>query len=186
MDPLHEALARFTPGDADEARDVALLSALADAGDVWSRDLPVHATASALVVHPSSRRVLLRHHSRMGGWFQVGGHGDPGEADPWAVAVREAVEETGLTDLGPLSPALDRRPVQVVVVPVAAAEADPAHEHIDIRYVLRTDAPGAARAESPDAPVRWFPLEEARAVVTEPNLRTYLDRLQRALEHLNT
>ena len=34
-------------------------------------------------------------------WLQVGGHGDPGETDPLAIALREAREETGLTDLVP-------------------------------------------------------------------------------------
>jgi 8-oxo-dGTP pyrophosphatase MutT (NUDIX family) len=51
---------------------------------------------SALVVNPSSRHVLLRWHERIGRWMQVGGHGDPGEHDPWQVALREAREETGL------------------------------------------------------------------------------------------
>jgi 8-oxo-dGTP pyrophosphatase MutT (NUDIX family) len=36
-----------------------------------------------------------------GGWLQVGGHGDPGEGDPLAIALREAAEETGLSDLVP-------------------------------------------------------------------------------------
>src|SRR5580692_3455984 len=30
-------------------------------------------------------------------WLQVGGHADPGEADPLEIALREAAEETGLT-----------------------------------------------------------------------------------------
>ena len=73
--------------------------ALLAAEDVLDRSTPVHVTGSALVVHPLSRRVLLRWHPRMLMWMQVGGHFDAGETDPWLVAVREAGEETGLPDL---------------------------------------------------------------------------------------
>ena len=182
MDPLHQALADFVPGDATEIIAVERVRALLDADDAWSRALPLHVTASALVVHPPTRRVLLRWHPRLGGWFQVGGHGDPGETDPWTVARREAEEETGLTDLAAPSAALDRRPVQVVVVPVPAANVEPDHEHADVRYLFATADPEAIRPESDAAAVRWFTLPEARAAVTEANLHTLLDRAAARLD----
>jgi 8-oxo-dGTP pyrophosphatase MutT (NUDIX family) len=181
VDPLRLALDTYEPFDAAESNDLARTRAALDAGDPWSRDQPLHLTASALVVDPSRPRVLLRWHARMGCWLQVGGHGDPGETDPWAIALREAVEETGLTDLRALTPAPDRRPVQVVVVPVRAGRGEPAHEHADIRYLLATAHPDAIRAETPDAAVRWFTFAEARAEVTEANLLDFLDRGEAAL-----
>ena len=75
-------------------------------------------TGSALIVHPASRRVLLRWHPRQQAWIQVGGHGDPGELDPLGIAEREAAEETGLADLAPW-PDPDVRHVVVVSVPAA-------------------------------------------------------------------
>jgi 8-oxo-dGTP pyrophosphatase MutT (NUDIX family) len=181
VEPLRAALTRYEPADAHEADAVERVLALLDTGDPWSRSMPVHVTASALVVHPPSRRVLLRWHVRMGGWFQVGGHGDPGESDPWSIALREASEETGLTDLVAVAAAVDHRPVQLVVVPVPAAKGEPDHEHADIRYVFATADPDAARPESADAAIRWFTLAEARAVVVEENLRDLLDRVERLL-----
>ena len=53
----------------------------------------IHVTGSALVVGP--RGVVLLKHKRLGFWLQPGGHIDPGES-PWAAALREAREETGL------------------------------------------------------------------------------------------
>src|ERR1700757_4654037 len=83
-------------GDA-EAADVARMRGLAAADpDPWSRSLPLHFTASALVLHPATRRVLLRWHVKHRLWLQVGGHGDPGESSPLLIALREATEETGL------------------------------------------------------------------------------------------
>src|SRR6266568_1047339 len=78
-----------------ETADVERMRRLAHCEpDPWLRSLPLHFTASALVVHPESRRVLLRWHQRQRMWLQVGGHADPGESDPLRIALREAREET--------------------------------------------------------------------------------------------
>ena len=178
MNALRAALESYVPHDAGETDDVARVLAILEAGDPWSRAMPLHVTASALVLHPPSRRVLLRWHARMQRWLQVGGHADPGETDPWTVALREAEEETGLTDLVPLR----TEPIQVVVVPVPAGRGEPAHEHADVRYLLATSTPDAIRAESTDSAVRWCTFPEARATVAEDNLRTLLARAEAILD----
>jgi 8-oxo-dGTP pyrophosphatase MutT (NUDIX family) len=182
VDPLRDALDAYEPHTAAETEDLVRVRAALDAGEPWSRDQPLHVTASALVVDPPRRRVLLRWHARMGCWLQVGGHGDPGETDPWAIALREAAEETGLSDLTALTPALHRRPAQIVVVSVPAGHGEPAHHHADVRYLLATGRPEAARAEAPDAPVRWFTFAEARTEITEANLLAFLDRAEALLD----
>ena len=58
-----------------------------------------------------------------------------------------------------------------------AGGGEPAHEHADLRYLLATGDPAAARPERETAPLRWLSLDEARAVVAEDNLRETLDRV---------
>jgi 8-oxo-dGTP pyrophosphatase MutT (NUDIX family) len=165
-------------GDAEIA-DLKRVRTLADvAEDPWRRDIPLHVTASALIVHPPTARVLLRWHERQQAWLQVGGHGDPGETDPLAIALREAQEETGLADLAPWPDATIRH---VVIVGVPPGKGEPAHEHADIRYIMATQAPDAARAENEDAPLRWLSLTGAYEIAAEPNLRETLVRLERLL-----
>src|SRR3954453_11252004 len=125
-------LAGHRPRTAEEAADLDLVRALVAAdGDPWDRDrFPLHLTASALIVHPPTGRVLLRWHERQQAWLQVGGHGDPGEAQPLAVSLREGTEETGLTDLRPWP---DAGLLHLVVVPVPARGDEPAHRHADLR-----------------------------------------------------
>jgi 8-oxo-dGTP pyrophosphatase MutT (NUDIX family) len=168
--------------DDVEARDVARLRALAHSDRPWDRSQPVHVTGSAVVVHPASGRILLRWHERMGGWYQVGGHGDPGEDEPIAVALREGREETGLDDLVPWPHADRPELVHVVVVPVPAGKGEPAHEHGDLRFALATDRPDAARPENPAAPLRWLPIAEALEVAAEDNLRETLRRIGALLD----
>jgi 8-oxo-dGTP pyrophosphatase MutT (NUDIX family) len=178
--PLLDLLGRYRPGNEAEAADVERVRELAaSAPDPWLRTMPLHVTGSALIVCPASAKVLLRWHKRQQAWLQVGGHGDPGESDPLAIALREAVEETGLADLKPWPDAQLRH---VVIVDVPASATEPAHQHADLRFVLATADPDAARPESPDAPLRWLSPDEAYQATSEPNLRETLSRAERLLD----
>ena len=161
-----------------ETADLDRMRRLVAAPDPWSRATPLHFTASALVVHPDSGRVLLRWHVKHGKWLQVGGHGDPGETDPLAIALREAREETGLTDLVPWPDATLRH---LAVCQVPASSTEPKHEHADLRYLLATRDPDAVSPENPDSPLRWQTIGEARDLVGANNLRHTLDRAERLL-----
>lgn len=184
IDPLLATLDGYEPRDAHEADDVRRMRALLARPEPWSRAEPLHVTASALVLHSATDRVLLRWHERMRRWMQVGGHGEPGERDPWDVARREAREETGLHDLRAVAREHERNPAQIVIVPVAAHGDEPAHEHADVRYLLSTDTPDAVRSETHAARLRWLPVVDAIAEVDEDNLRTFLRRAQASLEAL--
>ena len=176
---LAALLTRYRPEGEAETADVRRMRALAEtADDPWWRKLPLHVTASALIVHPPTARVLLRWHRRQQAWLQVGGHGDPGESDPLVIARREAEEETGLADLAPWP---DTEIRHVVIVGVPAGNGEPAHEHADIRYFMATEVPDRARAESEDAPLRWLSLTAARSATSEANLRETLARMERLL-----
>jgi 8-oxo-dGTP pyrophosphatase MutT (NUDIX family) len=177
-DPLGELLGRYMAGTAAERAHLARIGSLVERGDPWHRSTPLHVTGSAVIVHPPTRRVLLRWHPRQHAWLHVGGHADPGEVDPLAVALREGREETGLEDLVPWP---DATLVHVVVVPAPAATHEPAHEHADLRFVLATGCPGAARPEKPAAALRWLDVDEARLVIDEANLRETLARVDRLL-----
>ena len=179
MPPLAALLDRYRPRGQAETADLRRVRALAEAArDPWRRELPLHVTASALIVHPPTARVLLRWHQRQQAWLQVGGHGDPGESDPLAIAAREAAEETGLADLVPWP---DARLRHLVVVDVPAGKGEPAHEHADLRYFMATQTPDTARAENEDAPLRWLSLAQAREATSEANLLETLARLERLL-----
>jgi 8-oxo-dGTP pyrophosphatase MutT (NUDIX family) len=175
---LRELLGGYEPGDETEKGDVErLLALVTGTADPWTRQSALHVTASALIVHPGSGRVLLRWHQRQQAWLQVGGHGDPGEHDALAIAIREGEEETGLPDLAPWP---DARLRHVVIVRVPEGRGEPAHEHGDLRFFLATGTPEAIMPENPDAPLRWLTPAEAHEVTAEPNLRETLARATQA------
>ena len=173
---LSGLLTGYHAEDAAEAADLERMKLLAaTAADPWSRESPLHFTASALIVHPETRRVLLRWHDKQGHWLQVGGHGDPGETDPLLIALREAAEETGLSDLVPWPDPTLRH---AVVCQVRASATEPQHEHADLRYILATGEPEAVVPENERSPLRWLALDEARELVGGNSLRHTLDRVE--------
>jgi 8-oxo-dGTP pyrophosphatase MutT (NUDIX family) len=171
------ALAGLVAESPEESADLAELRAVAAGPAPWDRGTALHLTGSAFVIHPPTGRVLLRWHERQQAWIQVGGHADPGETDPFVVALREAIEETGLADLRPWPPGEAPALLHAVVVSVPAGKGEPAHRHGDLRYVLATDRPDDAVAETADAPLRWLTLEEAFSLTEEANVEESLRRI---------
>ncbi|SVC12585.1 uncharacterized protein METZ01_LOCUS265439, partial [marine metagenome] len=71
--------------------------------DCFERSLLTgHVTGSALVLDSSRHRVLLTHHRKLNKWLQPGGHAD-GDSDVMNVGMREALEETGLAVIKPMT-----------------------------------------------------------------------------------
>ena len=178
---LTEVLTGYQATGATEVAELNRMRELAAAAaDPWSRSqLPLHFTGSALVLHPASRRVLLRWHYKHDRWLQVGGHGDPGETDPLQIALREAREETGLSDLVPWPDASLQHAVVCYVRPSAN---EPEHEHADLRYFLATEHPDEIAPENEQSPLRWLTIAQARALVGDNNLRETLDRAERLFD----
>ncbi len=118
-----------------------------------------HVTGSSLIVGP--RGVILHRHKRLGLWLQPGGHLEAGES-PWAAALRESSEETGLQLEWPGPPGLSAVPP---LAHVDVHDGGRGHTHLDLRYLLAVrgdDEPAPPEDESQD--VRWFGWQEAVAV----------------------
>lgn len=161
-DPLAETLADHQPAGPEEAEHLERIRAFAERKQApFDRTDPEgHLVASGLVASPDLDRVVLLHHRQLGMWLQPGGHAEAEERRPRAIALREAREETGLpVEPHPLWEGL----VDVDVHEIPAAEEMPAHEHLDLRYLLvadPSDEPAAPPEEARE--VRWFDVDEAR------------------------
>ncbi len=131
----------------------------------------VHVTGSAIIA--GRRGVVLHFHKRLHIWLQTGGHVEPGET-PWDAALRESVEETGLS-LRHDAPAMPPLLVHLDVHPAAKG-----HTHLDLRYLLTPTDPDAEPAPPPgeSQQVRWFTWDDAVAAA-DPGLVDALVRLRR-------
>lgn len=91
-----------------------------------------HFTGSCWLVSKDGERVLLTHHKKLERWLQLGGHAD-GDSDLAQVALREAEEESGLTDLVVEPGIFD---LERHAIP--ARGKDPEHYHHDVRFVVHS------------------------------------------------
>ncbi len=182
-DALLRALLAHESADEDEARDVArILDFVRRHADPFDRRLAEgHLTGSAFVVDAAGARVLLLHHRKLGRWLQPGGHADPGEATGEAVALREVREETGLAAvaLHPTAP----RPLDVDVHLIPARPGEPAHEHLDLRYLAVAGAGALTRAQEEAADLKWFAWDELEDLDLDPGLRRGLAKVRRTAYH---
>jgi len=132
----------------------------------------IHVTGSALVVGP--RGVVLLKHKRLGFWLQPGGHIDPGES-PWAAALREAREETGLevNFVGPLD---DEGVPELLHVDVHPGGRG--HTHLDVRYLFDGGDADPDPPEGESQEIGWYDWEAA-VEQADPGLEGILRCLQR-------
>jgi 8-oxo-dGTP pyrophosphatase MutT (NUDIX family) len=175
-----ESLDRHRPDDQSEAFDlVRIRDFVRRHVDPFDRSLPEgHLTGSALVVARDGSRVLLLRHRKLERWLQPGGHADPGERSGEVVALREAREETGLQhlELHPSAP----RPLDVDVHEIPARGAEPAHLHLDLRYlVLAPPEAPLRRAEAEASELRWFAWDALTGLGLDPGLDRALAKARR-------
>jgi len=175
-DALAASLARYDPIDAREAsmRD-DLVAFLRRTAEPFSRTtLEGHVTGSAWIVDRGATAAVLLHHRKLDRWLQPGGHAD-GDPDVHAVALREAVEETGLASLVPATEAV----YDVDVHDIPARGAEPVHKHYDLRFAFFAD-----RAETPPGnleshAVRWVDLADLDRYAVDDSVRRLAAKTRR-------
>ena len=178
---LVRSLLELEPADAEEAGDRDQIVAFVRRHErPFDRAIPEgHLTGSAITVSADGTRVLLLHHRKLDRWLQPGGHGDPGETTGEQVALREALEESGIEGLTlhPRAP----RPLDVDVHDIPARGAEPAHQHLDLRYLVVAPERSRLLPELAELnEIRWVAWDETEPLDPDHGLRRAL-RKARAL-----
>ncbi|MEH0072590.1 NUDIX domain-containing protein [Pannonibacter sp. Pt2-lr] len=104
--------------------------------------VPAHVTASAVLLQDG--KILMVEHLTLGKRLFPGGHIDAGEM-PHEAAARELSEETGLTAQLQAGLPID---IDVHGIPENRKKNEPAHIHIDLRYLFAN--PSGALLANPD------------------------------------
>lgn len=172
MDLLH-ALEQYTPWNDQEVQDHAqMLRFLRTGRDLYSRSsADAHWTASAWVVSPDRKQVLMAHHNLYRSWAWLGGHAD-GDRDLLAVAMREVQEESGTAPLFPVSKDI----FSLEILAVAGHEKHgvyvPSHLHLNVTFLLEADPASPIRCKADEnSRVSWFTPEDALRASSEPWFR---------------
>lgn len=172
---LAALLEPYRPAGADERRHLERMRHLIAApGDPFARDrfTPGHFTASAFVLSPDATRLLLVLHGKLERWLQPGGHVDAADASVLDAALRELGEETGIEDVEVIA-----SPFDLDVHSIPPFGDAPAHEHFDVRFLLRAHSE-ACRAGSDARGARWFGLDAVDASWSDASVLRALQKLR--------
>jgi len=152
---ISQTIGNYVPYDArDQTMWTRLLDFVGSAPAPFSNDpAQGHVTGSAFVLSADFQSVLLTHHAKLGRWLQLGGHCD-GVADVPFVALREAYEESGLSQISFVS----RDVFDVDIHEIPARKSDPAHLHYDVRYLMQAKA-GEIKRSSESLALAWVPID---------------------------
>lgn len=173
--PLLDQLADYAAKHPDEAETVArFIDFVRSDGDCFERSLAIgHVTGSAWIVNADGTQVLLTHHRKLDRWLQLGGHAD-GDPDVFAVAMKEAREESGLSDFEPVGDGI----FDLDIHPIPARKSDPEHLHYDVRYLLRATGATDYVVSDESHDLRWVPLEEVTTLTTEDSMTRMVRKSQ--------
>lgn len=167
---LKEQIRRYNPVNEQEKLDkMTLLDLLNRPEDISIREnLTGHLTASAWVVSPERRLVLMAYHRLYDSWAWLGGHAD-GDWDLCRVAEKEAREESGIENLVLVSP----EPVSLEILTVNGHEKKgkyvPSHLHLNLTYLFVADPMQMLRCKPDEnSGVAWLDMDTLAEKSNEP------------------
>lgn len=178
---LREQLKQYLPFNEQEAQDKAVMLHLMETQtNLFHREnQTAHFSASSWLLNKTHDKVLMIYHNIYQSWSWTGGHAD-GEQNLLEVAKREAVEETGVTNIS----AMDENIFSIEILTVDGHEKRgtyvPSHLHLNVTYLLEADEEEVLHVKPDEnSGVKWFTLEEALKACSEPWM------IERIYEKLN-
>ncbi len=149
--PLLSLLKSYYPTDEEKVFLERFIHFVETNPDCFERSLEVgHVTASAWLLNKERTHVLLMHHAKLHLWVQLGGHCD-GDPDVLGVAIKEAQEESGLTQIRAVSSSIFD--IDIHVIP--AREEVKEHLHYDVRFLLQAYGDEAIVQNRESNELRW-------------------------------
>lgn len=137
--------------------------------------------ASAYVINPSNKKILLVKHKRYNKWVQPGGHVMEGEI-PEETAMREVYEETNIKIrlLG------DRFPRESDYIRPLGIQKNYGNNitHVDIIYAaVPLDLSGMTYDPNESTNIGWFSREELDEIDVFPDIKITMDYILKNIIH---
>ena len=169
MERLKQQILAYEPCNEQEERDKKIFLDWIESGrDILTRENEVaHLTASAWVVSPDRKYVLMAYHNLYHSWAWLGGHAD-GESDLLAVAMREAREESGIESVRPVSDEILSIETLCVNGHEKRGRYVSSHLHLNVTYLLEADSTQALQVKPDEnSAVAWIAVENIPEKSTE-------------------
>ncbi len=176
---MFENLKKYKPINEQETTDLKAMLDFIDHYDntLYRDNLIAHFTSSAIVLNETLDKILFAYHKIYDSWGWVGGHND-GDPDFLHVAIKEAMEETGIKDVKPFDD--DILGIDIIEVPnhIKNGKYVSDHLHLNVTYLLiASDKQKITHKPDENLDVRWFSLDEYESYVTEDRMKSVYKKL---------
>ena len=187
MDYIDEIRA-FIPENDQEANDKAVILDYIEmfSHNILTRENQIaHMTSSGVILNATLDKMLMIHHNIYKTWAWTGGHTD-GISDLLEVAVREAVEETGVSGIIPLTDVIASIDIIPVYGHVKKGKYVSSHLHLNASYILIADESAELLVnEAETSGVTWVPIDQIQKFSNEPYLVEIYDRIIAKAHRIN-
>lgn len=164
------AIEQYIPFNEQEEKDKQLiLDHLRHGKHPFDRDNTLaHMTASAWVVNHDYSKVLMVYHNLYDSWSWMGGHAD-GDEDLYRVAIKEVLEESGLSTVKPVNTEIFSLESLTVDGHERRGHYVSSHLHLNVTYLLQAnEAEPLVVKPDENSDVAWFLLDDGVAASSEP------------------
>lgn len=156
-------ITKFNPDNEQEIHDKRIILDYIEKfpHNILLRDNELaHITSSGFIMNESLDKVLLIHHNIRNVWAWTGGHVD-GDTDFLHVAIKEAKEETGISDVAALSNNIVSIDILPVFGHVRRNKYVSTHLHFSVSYILIASEKENLKIKSDEnSAVDWFSLDK--------------------------
>lgn len=180
-----QAIAAFSSSIDEEIENkTVMLDFIKKHNNVLSRQNKIaHLTGSAMIFNHDFSKTLMIYHNIYQSWGWTGGHAD-GQEDLLKVAIKEAKEETGLTNLTVLFEEI----ISLDILPVFSHYKNgryvSTHLHFSLCYALQADERDPVFIKSDEnSGVSWIFLNQIKTFVNEKHMLPIYDKIIRKVNN---
>ena len=172
---LAKQLELYIPYNQQEEKDKQVILKALNLKDIFFRTNEMcHITSSAWIVNSDFTKVLMAYHRIYDSWAWLGGHND-GNTDCLQVAIQEAKEESGLTNIKALTNDIFSLEVLAVDHHIKNNSFVPSHLHLNLTYLLQAiDSHPLKIKEDENCEIGWFSLDEAINISKEEAFKIHI------------
>lgn len=163
---------KYRPFNEQERKDKnIILDCINKYENILTRENEIcHITSSGFIVNKRRDKVLMIHHNIYNSWGWTGGHAD-GDKDLLNVAIKEAIEETGVKNVYPITNDICSIEILPVNSHIKKGKYVASHLHLSVAYILEANEEDELFIkEDENSGVRWILMDEIDKYVNEEHM----------------
>ena len=182
-----QEIERFIPNCAQEEQDKIIMLEWAKhykENALLRTNTVAHFTSSAFILNETRDKALMIYHNIYNAWSWTGGHTD-GDENFLAVAKREAMEETGITKLEPITKDVISQDIIPVFGHIKNGNYVSAHLHLSVAYAfIAPENQPLQNAPKENSAVQWISLKNLGKECTETEMVKIYNKIISRVESL--